>query len=79
MNSFQGFFEDRLPDRCKFCSSLKDECVSDTDYLHAVNVWTMFEMKTIGNYHETYLKTDVLLLAVFQKFIRASLKWITMD
>ena len=30
----------------------------------------MFEMKTIGDYHDFHLKTDVLLLAdVFEKFI----------
>ena len=28
MDSFESFFEDKLPDRCKFFSSLKDECVT---------------------------------------------------
>ena len=28
VNSFENFFEDRLRDRCKFFSSLKDGCIS---------------------------------------------------
>ena len=53
MNSLKRFFE--------IYSSLRGECVSDKDYLHAVNVWIMLEIKTMGDYH-LYLKTDVLLL-----------------
>ena len=32
MNSFKNFSEDKLPDRSKFFSSLKDECISEKDY-----------------------------------------------
>ena len=32
MNSFEKFSEDKLPDRCEFFSSLKDECISEKDY-----------------------------------------------
>ena len=32
MNSFKKFSEDKLPDRCEFFSSLKDECISEKDY-----------------------------------------------
>ena len=59
---FKGFFDDRLPDRCELNSFLKDECVSEEDYLHAVNVWNMIKMKAVGDYHNLYLKTDDLLL-----------------
>ena len=35
-----------------------------------------FEMKTMGDYHDLYLKTDVLLLAdVFEKFIGVCLEY----
>ena len=33
MDSFEKFFEDKLPDECEFLSSLKDRCVSVKDYL----------------------------------------------
>ena len=40
-----------------------DECISEKDYLRAVDVWNVFKMNTMGDYHDLYLKTDVLLLA----------------
>ena len=51
MDSFKKFFEDKLPDRCEFFSSLKDECISEKDSSHAINVWNTFKMNTMGDYH----------------------------
>ena len=49
--------------------------VSDNEYGHVVTVWNAFEMKTMKDYHDLYLKYNVLLLAdVFEKFIYNSLK-----
>ena len=59
MDSFETFSEDKLPDRCKFYSSLRDKCISEKDYLYAISVWNVFKMSTIGDYHDLYLKTDV--------------------
>ena len=70
MDSFKKFSENKLPDRFKFFSSLKDVSVSEKDYLKANNIWNVLKMNTMGDYHDLYLKTDVLLLAdVFEKFI----------
>ena len=70
MDSFE------VPDRSKFFSSLKDECIREKDYLHATDVWNMFKMNTLGDYHDLYLKTDVLLLAdAFEKFINTCLDY----
>ena len=55
------FPEDKYPDWCEFYSSLKHSCISEKDYLHVVNVWSEFKKKSLGNYHDLYLKTDVLL------------------
>ena len=52
MDSFKKFFENNLPDKCKFFSSLKDECISRKDYLHAINVWNVFKMSAMGDYHD---------------------------
>ena len=47
--------------RCKFFSSLKDVCISEKDYLKAVDIWNVFKMNSIGDYHDLYLERDVLL------------------
>ena len=40
----------------------------------------MFKMNIMGDYHNLYLKTDVLLLTnVFEKFISTSLKYYGLD
>ena len=73
-DSFQKFSENKLLDRCKFFSSLKDKCVSEKDYLKANSIWNLFKMNTMGDYHDLYLKTDGFLLAdVFEKSINTFL------
>ena len=39
INSFKKSFDEKLHDRCKFLSALKDQCISEKDYSHAVNFW----------------------------------------
>ena len=73
-------FEEKLPGRCKFFSYLKDECISEKDYSHAINIWNPFKMNTMGDYHDLYLRTDVLVLAdVFEKFINTCLEYYRED
>ena len=80
MDSFRKFSEDKIPDKCKFFSSLKDKCISEKDYLKANNIWNMFKINTMDDYHDLYLKTDVLLLAdVFEKFINTCLGYYGLD
>ena len=77
MDSFKKFSEDKLPDRCEFFSSLKDEYINEKDYLHAINVWNTFKMNIMG---DLYLKKDVLLLAdVFENFIGTCLEYYGLD
>ena len=71
----------KLPDKKCFYSSVKDGKtgdngekldghISNVDYLLCNKVWNEFNMKNMGDYHNHYLKKDVLLLAdVFEKFI----------
>ena len=76
MDIFEKFLDKKLPDERTFFSSLKDKCIGEKDYLRAINVWNLFKINTMGDYHEMYLKTDVLLLAdVFEMFINTCLKY----
>ena len=71
MDSFKKFSEDKLPDKCNFFNSLKESNISDKEYERAINIQKVFEIKTLGEYHDLYLKTDVLLLRdIFEKFIK---------
>ena len=63
MNIFKKFNETELPSKNKFFSSLKDENISEKEYEKAGNIWNTFKIKTLGEYHDLYLKTNVLLLA----------------
>ena len=58
MDSFKKFSEDKLPDRCKFFSSLEDKCISEKNYLKSKNIWNVFKINTVGDYHDLYLKTQ---------------------
>ena len=43
-------------------------------------IWNKFEIKNVSDYHDHYLKKDVLLLVdVFERFIRTCLKYYELD
>ena len=80
MNSFKKFSEDELPEKGKFFSSLKDSDVNEKKYKKAVNVWKVFNIKNLGEYHDLHLKTDVLLLVdLFEKFVETCLIYYRLD
>ena len=80
MDSFKKFSEDKLPDRCKFFSSLKNVCISEKGYFKANNVWNVSKINTTDNPHDFYLKTDILLSAdMFEKLINTCLHYYRLD
>ena len=69
VDSITKLSETKLPPQEQFDSELNHSHISDEDYEHARKVWKYFDMKTMRDYHNLYLKTDVLLLAdVFENF-----------
>ena len=54
--------------------------ITEEDYLTYIKIWNKFNIKNIGDYHDHYLKKDVLLLAdVFEKFTSMCLKFYKLD
>jgi len=69
MDSFERFDETAMPEKETFYSSLNGKGISDEEYAHAQEVWAKFECRDLGDYHDLYVVTDVLLLAdVFENF-----------
>ncbi|XP_057290302.1 uncharacterized protein LOC130612992 [Hydractinia symbiolongicarpus] len=73
MDGWQRFEETKLPPKEVFFSNLNMKGISDNDYEHAHKVWRRIAPEgskvTMGDYHDAYLTTDVLLLAdVFEIF-----------
>ena len=80
MNSATRLDETELPAREHFANRLRQEECSPTDYAHAQLVWRAFNCKTFRDYHNIYLKCDVLLLAdVFESFRTISLQNYALD
>jgi hypothetical protein len=63
VQSQNNFNETELPPKEAFYSKLYDEEVSEEDYQHAVKIWKTFKCRTFLDYHNLYLRTDVLILA----------------
>ena len=80
MAGWEKFEETGLPPKDAFYSSLNMKGISDQDCEHAQQVWNTMKKKTLGCYHDTYLKIDVLLLAdVFEEFRNTCLKNYKLD
>ena len=62
MDDWKKFEETSLPPKDAFYSRPSMKGICDHDYEHAQQVWNTMEKKTLGCYHGTFLKTDVLLL-----------------
>ncbi|CAB4036791.1 Hypothetical predicted protein [Paramuricea clavata] len=80
MDCIERFEEPTLPPKGSFYNVLNDEQISDGDYAHATSVFKSFVCQNMGDYHDLYLMSDVLLLAdVFENFRSVCLKAYNLD
>ena len=80
MDSFEKFDQTELPTKEQFYSILNDQHITNDEYNHAKKVWKTFNIKTMGEYHDLCLKSDVLLLAdVFENFRKTCLQYYKLD
>ena len=80
MDSFERFNETQLPSNNDFFSQLTQDAITDEQYCHATKVWGTFNLQTMGDYHDLYLKSDILLLAdVFENFRSTCLQYYKLD
>ena len=69
MDSWKKSEKSSLPDKEAFYSELNLKDITDKDYEHAQNVWKVFEVKNLGEFHDLYVESETLLLAeVFENF-----------
>ena len=79
MDSFEKF-NSPLPKKEEFFSILNNKHISNEDYEHAKNVWNTFNLKNMGEYHDLYLKSDILLLVdVFENFRKTCFEYYKLD
>ena len=63
MDDWSRFGEAELPDKSDFYGSLNMEEIKDVDYRHARKVFDKFCIKNLGECHDLYVQSDILLLA----------------
>ena len=69
MDNWERFNETSSPNKESFYGNLNMENIKDIDYRHGNNVFKIFKLKKLGEYHNLYVQSDTLLLAdVFENF-----------
>ena len=80
MDGWDKFNKTSIPNKESFYSNLTMENITETDYIHANNVFETFELNNLGDYHDLYVQSDTLLLAdVFENFRKACIKTYELD
>ena len=80
MTSWDKFMETKLLPKQDFHSALDMRDISKYFYEHAQKVWRVFNLKNLGEYHDLYLKTNIILLAnMFEAFRDTCLEYYRLD
>ena len=80
MDGWDKFDETSIPNKEWFYSNLTMENITETDYIHANNVFKTFKLNNLGDYHDLHVQSDTLPLAdVFENFRKACIKMYELD
>jgi hypothetical protein len=80
MDHVSKFDLQQLPAQKDFYNDLIRSHISKEEYKRAQDVWRTFDLKSMGEYHDLYLLTDVLLLAdVYENFRQMCLEDYELD
>ena len=80
MDSWEIFNETSLPRKEDFYNNLNMENIDDLGYRHGNNVFEIFKLENLGDYHNLYVQSDTLLLSdVFENFRDLCLKVYELD
>ena len=80
IKSLEKLDETQLTPKKAFYSKLNNFNITDDDFEHAFKVWDNFKIKTFHEYHDLYMKLDVLLPTdVFENFRSVCLKNYELD
>ena len=61
MDSWEKFNETSLPSKEDFYSNLNMEDIDDIDYRHGHNVFQGFKSENLGDYHDLYVQSDIII------------------
>ena len=79
-DTFDKFRLKQLSPKAKFYSRLTESNINNDEYERAKRIWEHFGIKNLGQYHDLYLQTDVLLLTdVFENFRDLCLEYYGLD
>ena len=80
IDEWEKFNKTSLHEKEELYNNLNMEDITYADYMHAKRVCKDFHIKTLGEYHNSYLKNDALILAdLFKNFRKMCLKNYQLD
>ena len=79
MNGWEKFSETSLPKKEDFFGNLNMEDITDADYTHEKIICKDYETKNLGEYHDLYVQSNILLGGVLENFRNTNLEIYKLD